>query len=135
MPLLEGATLDDVLRRLARLVLRAALSAEALALNRLLTAESARFPELVSAAHSAGGEQEGVALIGGLLARELAGAPLPPDVAAFGAVQFLHMLVTVPQRRAMGFGTAMSPEELEAWADRVVALFLDGCRGGLAVAR
>jgi AcrR family transcriptional regulator len=134
VPLLEGATLDDVLRRLARLVLRAALSAEALALNRLLVAESLRFPELVSAAHGAGGEQEGVALIGGLLARELTDPPLPPDAAAFAARQFLQMVVTVPQRRAMGFGTPMSPEELEAWADRVVALFLDGCRGGLAVA-
>jgi hypothetical protein len=29
----------------------------------------------------------------------------------------------------MGFGAPMSPVELDAWADRVVRLFLEGCRG------
>jgi hypothetical protein len=37
--------------------------------------------------------------------------------------------VTVPQRRAMGFGAAMTQAERDAWADRVTDLFLDGCRG------
>jgi hypothetical protein len=35
----------------------------------------------------------------------------------------------LPQRRAMGFGPPMSPAELDVWAGKVVALFLDGCRG------
>jgi hypothetical protein len=39
------------------------------------------------------------------------------------------MVVTLPQRRAMGFGTPMTPAELDTWADNVVGLFLEGCRG------
>src|SRR6202140_4359601 len=40
VPLLEGATLQQILRRLAGLILRAALSAQAIALHRLIAAES-----------------------------------------------------------------------------------------------
>src|ERR1039458_3338402 len=43
VPLLEGITLQKVLRRLAGLILRAALSPQAIALHRLVTAESVRF--------------------------------------------------------------------------------------------
>jgi hypothetical protein len=39
------------------------------------------------------------------------------------------MVATVPQRRAMGYGTPMSAAELEAWAIDVVTLFLDGYQG------
>src|SRR5580704_13876255 len=46
VPLIEGATLRDVLRRLAGMILHAALSPQAIALHRLVMAESARFPEL-----------------------------------------------------------------------------------------
>lgn len=44
--LLEGVDLHQILRRLAGLLLRAALSPQAIALQRLVTAESARFPNL-----------------------------------------------------------------------------------------
>jgi hypothetical protein len=43
--------------------------------------------------------------------------------------QFIVMVVSQPQRRAMGYGAPMSPAELDAWADKSVSLFLDGCRG------
>ena len=39
------------------------------------------------------------------------------------------VLVSLPQRRAMGYGTAMTAAELDAWADKTVSLFLGGCRG------
>jgi hypothetical protein len=29
----------------------------------------------------------------------------------------------------MGFGTRLTPAELDAWARQVVRLFLNGCRG------
>jgi len=128
VPLLAGATLPDVLRRLAGLILNAALSAPALALHRLVNAESARFPELVRAVSSDGSTREGTALIADLLARELPTAKLKDMDRAFAAELFLHMVVTLPQRRAMGFGTPMSPAELDAWANQVVNLFLNGCR-------
>jgi AcrR family transcriptional regulator len=129
VPLLAGATLADVLRRLAALMLRAALAPQALALHRLVHAESSRFPELVRAVASDGSAREGVELISALLARELPANSLGEEEREFAAQQFIYMVVTLPQRRALGFGSPMSAAELERYADRVVRLFLDGCRG------
>jgi AcrR family transcriptional regulator len=129
VPLLEGATLQEILRRLAGLILRAALSAQAIALHRLITAESVRFPNLVRAVYDEGSTQEATALIGDLLARELRDPRLTLELRSFAAAQFLHMVVALPQRRIMGLGAPMTPSELEAWADDTVNLFLNGCRG------
>jgi TetR/AcrR family transcriptional repressor of mexJK operon len=129
VPLLEGATLQEILRRLAGLILRAALSPEAIALHRLITAESARFPNLVRAVYDEGWAQEATTLIGDLLVRELRGPRLTIELRSFAAAQFLHMVVALPQRRTMGLGAPMTPRELDAWADDAVNLFLNGCRG------
>lgn len=129
VPLIEGATLRDVLRRLAAMILRAALSPQAIALHRLVMSESRRFPELVRAVHGDGSVREATTLIGGLLARELSDSKLGADNRAFAAEQFLYMVVSLPQRRAMGYGAAMTAAELETWADKTVNLFLNGCRG------
>jgi TetR/AcrR family transcriptional regulator, mexJK operon transcriptional repressor len=129
VPLIEGATLHNVLRRLAGMILRAALSPKALALHRLVMAESARFPELVRAVHGDGSTREATTLISGLLARELRDSKLNAENRAFAAQQFIFMIVSLPQRRAVGYGTPMTAGELDAWADKSVALFLNGCRG------
>lgn len=129
VPLIEGATLHDVLRRLAGLILRAALSPRALALHRLVTAESVRFPKLVRMVSAESATQEAKALIGKLLAREIRDPRFSAEARAFAAEQFLVMIVAHPQRRAMGLGAPLTPTELEAWADNVVTLFLNGCRG------
>jgi TetR/AcrR family transcriptional regulator, mexJK operon transcriptional repressor len=129
IPLLEGATLHEVLQRLAGLILHAALSPPAIALHRLIVAESARFPELVRAANVQGASREAIVLISGLLAREIDNAEFAAPAREFAALQFLQLVVTVPQRRALGFDSPMSPAELEAWADSSVRLFLTGCRG------
>jgi len=129
VPLLEGATLQEILRRLAGLILRAALSPQAMALHRLITAESARFPNLVRAVYDEGWAQQATALIGDLLSRELRDPRLTVELRSFAAAQFLHMVVALPQRRIMGLGSPMTPSELDAWADDAVNLFLNGCRG------
>src|ERR1700688_3532459 len=129
VPLLEGATLHEVLNRLAGLVLHAALSPPAIALHRLMVAESARFPELARALNAEGASQEAITLIGGVLARAIANPELTAPVREFAALQFLQLVVVVPQRRALGFAQPMTPAELEDWADSSVRLFLDGCRG------
>ena len=129
VPLLEGATLHEILRRLAGLILRAALSPQAIALHRLVTAESVRFPNLVRAVYDEGWAQEATALIGDLLARELRDPRLTSELRSFAAAQFLHMVVALPQRRIMGLGVPMTPSELNAWTDDAVNLFLNGCRG------
>jgi TetR/AcrR family transcriptional repressor of mexJK operon len=138
VPLIEGATLRDVLRRIAVLMLRAALSPQAIALHRLVMAESVRFPELVRAVHRDGSTREAISLIRGLLAREPREsrgprmAKLCAESRAFAAEQFIFMVVTLPQRRAMGLGTPMTAAELEIWADQAVDLFLHGYRGWAA---
>jgi TetR/AcrR family transcriptional repressor of mexJK operon len=129
VPLVEGATLRDVLRRLAAMILRAALAPKALALHRLVMAESARFPELIRAVHNDGSTREAAALIGGLLERDLRESNLSDENRVFAAQQFIVMVVSQPQRRAMGYGAPMTPAELDIWADKSVSLFLDGCRG------
>jgi hypothetical protein len=39
------------------------------------------------------------------------------------------LVVGQPQRRLMGFGAPMTPEELNIWVRDTVTLFLTGCRG------
>ena len=128
VPLVEGATLADILQRLALLILRAALSPQAIALHRLVNAESARFPELVRAVASEGSTREATDLIGNLLERGLGESKLSIENREFAATQFIFMVVALPQRRAMGFGTPMTQAELDVWSVKVVGLFLDGCR-------
>jgi len=127
VPLLEGADLPAVLERLGGLILRAALSEQAIALHRLVVAQSARFPELAAVVARDGATEEGVKLIAGLLAREAHKNGLQVDDAAFAAELFLHMLIGLPQRRALGLGAPMSARELAAWPRKVVRLFLNGC--------
>jgi AcrR family transcriptional regulator len=127
-PLYEGGNLEEVLRRLARLMLRAVLTPMALALNRLMVAEAQRFPELAAIVAREGGRAELVGQIAGIFERESRAGGLALDRAAFAAEQFLQLVVSLPQRRALGLGTPMTETELDAWADDCVNLFLNGCR-------
>lgn len=129
VPLLAGASLSQILQRLAGLILAAALSPQALALHRLVTGESSRFPELALAVETEGRQSEATDLIAGLLAREQRNVKIAIDDQRFAADQFIYMVVTLPQRRALGFGTPMTAAELDAWAHKVVTLFLAGYEG------
>jgi AcrR family transcriptional regulator len=128
-PLLEG-DLEEILQRLARLILRAALSPLAIALNRMLVAESAKFPKLASIVAERGGSEEAIRLVADILEREAHAGRVALDDSPFAARQFLYMIIAVPQRRAMGFGAAMTPREVDAWASKAVNLFLNGWRSG-----
>lgn len=126
VPLLEG-DMEEILRRLAGIILRASLSPPAIALNRMLVAESGRFPKL--GAVTTGATEEAIRLIAGVLDREARAGSLALDNPMFAAQQLLYMIIALPQRRAMGFGAPMTSAELDAWARDVVKLFLDGVRG------
>jgi TetR/AcrR family transcriptional repressor of mexJK operon len=132
VPLLEG-DLQEILRRLAGIILRAALSPQAIALNRMIVAESGRFPKL--AAVTTGATEEAIRLIAGVLDREARAGNLALDNPTFAAQQFLYMIIAVPQRRAMGFGAPMTSAEIDPWARDVVNLFLNGCRGWVRAKR
>lgn len=129
LPSFGRAGLDEVLRRLAALILRAALAPDALALHRLMVAEAPRFPQLAAALDAEGSTQEAIGLIAGVLEREARAGRLELRDPRFAAEQFLYMVMTIPQRRAAGLGTPMTAAELDRWARDVVDLFLDGCRG------
>jgi TetR/AcrR family transcriptional repressor of mexJK operon len=128
IPLIEGADLKTVLERLAALILHAALSPQAIALNRLIVAESARFPELARVLAHEGATEEATTLIAGILEHEVTTGRLEIDDVRFAAQQFLQMVVTLPQRCAMGLGAPMSARELRDWPHKVADLFLHGCR-------
>lgn len=123
------ASLETVLLELARRVLAVALQSEALALHRLLIAESERFPELARMVRQSGAAA-GIARIAALLAREAAAGRLFAPDPAFAAEQFLYLVLTGPQRRALGLGTPLGAAGLDAWARQAVRLFVNGCQLG-----
>ena len=127
-PLYEGGSLEEVLRRLARMILRASLTPMALSLNRVIVAEAERFPELAAIVAREGGRAQLVGGLAALLEREARAGSLAIDRPEFAAEQFLQLVVASPQRRALGLGTPMTDAELEMWADDCVNLFLNGCR-------
>jgi AcrR family transcriptional regulator len=128
VPLLAGTTLPEILERLAGLMLRAALSPRAIALSRLILAEAGRFPELLSRLDGERGRPEAVALIVSMLETHLNGPPLGREETQFAAGQFIQMVISWPQRRAMT-GTPMSAAEQADWIHRTTRLFLAGVQG------
>ncbi|HVJ54895.1 MAG TPA: TetR/AcrR family transcriptional regulator [Aliidongia sp.] len=127
--LYEGGSCEEVLLRLAKLMLRAALTPNALALNRLLLAETARFPELAAVVAREGAAVEAAKRIAQMLEIETSAGRLAVEKPAFAAQHFLQMVIGQPQRRAHGLGQPMTDGELDRWAEDTVDLFLNGCRG------
>ncbi len=128
VPLLEGRDLKAILRRLAALILDAAIREEAIALHRLIVGESARFPKLAAAVNRNAASEEGIKFIAALLKRDAEAGTIKIDDPHFAAQHFLQMVIVIPQRAAMGLGAPMSEAQLRAWPAQVVALFLEGCR-------
>jgi TetR/AcrR family transcriptional regulator, mexJK operon transcriptional repressor len=131
----EGGDLEAILQRLARLMLHAALAPPALALHRLIVAESARFPDLAAVVAQQGATAEAIRLIAGILGRETQAGKLALDNPTFAAQQFLYLVIASPQRRALGLGPPMTPPEIEQWGRDAVNLFLNGCRGWVRTAQ
>jgi AcrR family transcriptional regulator len=127
--LFAGGPLDDTLRRLGRVILRAALSPQALALQRVIVAEAVRFPELAAVLDREGARGEAIARIAALLEQAARAAGRPTGNAAFAAEQFLQLIVSAPQRRALGLGTPLTAAELDGWVRDAVTLFLNGWPG------
>ncbi len=122
----QPAPIDLALQRIARRMLAVALLPETLALRRLLLAEVERFPELARIAIEQGGAR-GIERIAKLLEDEKKASRLDLADCRFAATQFQEMILSVPMRRAMGFGAPMSAAELDEWQHQSVALFLNGC--------
>lgn len=121
----EGKSLEDVLLGLAKLILQASLLPQSLALNRIILAEALRFPELAIIVSEQGMRKQAVQRIAALLEQH-SGKAHTEVKPVFAAEQFLHMVISVPQRRALGMGQPMTPKEIDMWARDTVALFLKG---------
>jgi AcrR family transcriptional regulator len=130
----EGSDLRAILEQLAALIVRAALSPQAIALHRLIVGESGRFPKLAATVNREGADEEAIRFIAGVLEGEARAGRLKLDDPMFAAQQFLYMVMAIPQRRATVLHEEMSPRELDAWAHQVVNLFLNGCRGWVRAA-
>ena len=124
----KGDTFDEMLENLAHLILAASLTPDALALYRVILSEATRFPKLAEVVHAQGARQEAVDHIAQLIERQAHLGQLDLLDCHFAAEQFLQMVISVPQRRALGLGAPMSRSELDFWVRRTVKLFLDGCR-------
>jgi AcrR family transcriptional regulator len=131
LPQLEAALdaplpLEERLVHSARRMLDLALSTEALALRRLLMVEAERFPELV-AITSEQGAARGVDRITELLEEARREGKITLEDCRFAAMQFQELVLSIPLRRANGFGTPLNDDDRTAWARQSVALFLHGC--------
>jgi TetR/AcrR family transcriptional regulator, mexJK operon transcriptional repressor len=125
--ILQSASLFDALLQSAEYMLQIALTPEALALHRIVVAEARRFPGLARIMHELGAAS-GIERIAMHLERHISDGELRAIDPRFAAEEFLLMVVTGPQRRALGLGTPLGKAELAAWARDAVTLFLDGCR-------
>jgi AcrR family transcriptional regulator len=121
--MVQAHGLEASLLAAARVMLATALVPEALALHRLVVSEIGRFPELGQVMQQAGAGV-GHERLAALLAR--AGIPDP----AWATEQFVTLVLSVPQRRAMGLGQPLDAAAQEAWVARAVALFLRGANPG-----
>ncbi len=125
--LLDAPSLAAALRRSAAHILKIALTPEALALHRMVIAEARRFPELARILHELGAAA-GIERIAREFDRRIAAGEMRPINSRFAAEEFILMVVTGPQRRALGLGAPLGGAELDPWIADTVALFLDGCR-------
>ncbi len=111
--------LEAALLSAARVMLSTALVPEALALYRLIISEIGRFPELALVLQEAGAGV-GTQRLAAVLARSGVADP------GWAAEQFMVLVLSVPQRRALGLGPPLDAKAREEWAVRAVALFLRG---------
>jgi TetR/AcrR family transcriptional repressor of mexJK operon len=125
--LLEAPSLAISLRRAAEHMLKVAVTPEALALHRMVIAEARRFPELARILHELGAAA-GIERLAGEFERRIAAGEIRAMNSRFAAEQFILMVVTGPQRRALGLGAPLGPAELGRWIADAVKLFLEGCR-------
>jgi AcrR family transcriptional regulator len=123
----DDASLEIALHQAADRMLAVALTPEAVALHRLLIAESGRFPELPLMMQQAGAG-EGTKRIAALLDGAVIRGELPAQDTVFAAEQFLHLVLAGPQRRALGLGRPLDERQTRAWGKAAVALFLSGMK-------
>jgi AcrR family transcriptional regulator len=124
---IEAGDLAGSLRRLASLLVAAALNPETTALQRLVIAEAERFPEIAAICLDRA-FRPAIALARSVLERHAGKQATSADL-DFAAEQFVAAIVYGPHLHAlMGRRDLTMAEAAEHYADRAVALFLGGWR-------
>jgi TetR/AcrR family transcriptional regulator, mexJK operon transcriptional repressor len=124
----EAATgaVEDVLLALARRTVTAALTPEAVAINRIVMAQSARFPSLAKLVHEQGWQRSNAA-VAALLDRFAKAGRIEVEDTTVAADLFLSLVIGRQTRMAM-LGIETDPEQVDQRVQAAVKLFLDGVR-------
>jgi TetR/AcrR family transcriptional repressor of mexJK operon len=120
--------IDDVLLALARRTIAGALAPEAVAINRIVMAESARFPSLAKHMHEQGWQRSNAA-VAALLDRFAKAGQIEVEDTTVAADLFLSLIIGRQTRMAM-LGIETDPEQVDQRVQAAVRLFLNGMRPG-----
>jgi TetR/AcrR family transcriptional repressor of mexJK operon len=120
--------IDDVLLALARRTIAGALAPEAVAINRIVMAESSRFPSLAKHMHEQGWQRSNAA-VAALLDRFAKAGQIEVDDTTVAADLFLSLIIGRQTRMAM-LGIETDPEQVDQRVQAAVKLFLNGMRPG-----
>ncbi|MCE7795826.1 TetR/AcrR family transcriptional regulator [Sphingobium sufflavum] len=123
---LTEKSLEEALLAIARLRVAHVLTPQGLKMQRILTAEAYRFPEIFASAYDQGSKPV-IAFLSGLLQRhhDMGAIHVPRPFMA--ATVFLGMVVGGPTR-TIALGAKFDPQDVEDRLTFSVSLFLDGVR-------
>jgi TetR/AcrR family transcriptional regulator, mexJK operon transcriptional repressor len=124
----EAATgrIEDVLLALARRTIAGALTPEAVAISRIVMAESARFPGLAKRMHEQGWQCSNTA-VATLLDRFAKAGQIEVEDTIVAADLFLSLVIGRQTRMAM-LGIETDPDQVDQRVQAAVKLFLNGVR-------
>ena len=122
----ESDNLETTLRAVARIRMSNAISPAGLRLQRIINAESYRFPEIFSLAYEQG-MRPTIEFLADLLRRHAKAGTINITKPEIAATAFLSMVVGGPTR-AIVWGGAVDESALEERIRFCVRLFLDGAR-------
>jgi TetR/AcrR family transcriptional regulator, mexJK operon transcriptional repressor len=117
---------EEVLLARARRTVAAALTPEAVAINRIVMAQSARFPQLAKLVHEQGWQRSNAA-VAALLDRFVKAGEIEVEDTTVAADLFLSLVIGRQTRMAM-LGIETAPEQIDQRVQAAVKLFLDGVR-------
>lgn len=123
---LEKDSLEETLTAIAHMRIRHAMTSESLKLQRILIAESFRFPEIFTATYDLGSKPV-VKFLAGVLEHHQAKGSIQVSRPHMAAAAFLSMVVGGPTRIIVS-GIRPDPKEIEDRIKFSVELFLDGVR-------
>ena len=120
----RGERVAEVLSTMGRSMAAAILIPEAIAINRIITAQATRFPELAHMAHREAWQRSNASIAAVLehFARE---GQIAVEDSEMAADLFLSLVVGRLSRLAM-LGIAIDPGQVERRIEAAVALFLNG---------